>query len=81
MNLDFLSCFLLASLAVNYAVLLSWFLAFVYARDFMRKLHGRWFNLSEATFDAVQYGAMAAYKLATFFFNLVPLIALCIVRD
>jgi hypothetical protein len=77
---DFIFRFLLATLAVNYAILLTWFLAFVFARDFMRKLHGRWFTLPDATFDAVHYGGMAAYKLAIFFFNLAPLIALCISR-
>ena len=80
MDLDFLCRFLLLSLAVNYAILLSWFLAFVFARGFMRRLHGRWFNLSDTTFDAIHYGGMAAYKLAIFFFNLAPLLALCIVR-
>jgi len=77
---DFLCNFLLWSLAINYAVLLAWFLAFAFARNWMKRLHGRWFNLSDSTFDAVHYGGMAAYKLAIFFFNLAPLIALCLVR-
>ncbi|MDO9102084.1 MAG: hypothetical protein Q7J20_04180 [Candidatus Nitrotoga sp.] len=80
MNSDFLCRFLLWSLAINYAVLLLWFSVFVFARSWMQKLHGRWFRLSDSTFDAVHYGGMAAYKLAIFFFNLSPLIALCIVR-
>jgi hypothetical protein len=76
MNPDVLPRFLLWSLAINYAVLLAWFLGFVFARH---RLHGRWFKLSDSTFDAIHYGAMAAYKLAIFFFNLVPLVALCLV--
>ena len=44
MNLDLLCRFLLITLAVNYAILLTWFMAFVFAHDFMRKLHGRWFD-------------------------------------
>jgi hypothetical protein len=77
---DFLCRFLVWSLAVNYAILLTWFFAFVFARGVMRRLHGRWFNLSDATFDSIHYGGMAAYKLAIFFFNLAPLLALCLAR-
>lgn len=80
MHADILYHFLLWSLAINYAVLLTWFFAFVFARNAMQRLHGRWFRLSDSTFDAIHYGGMAAYKLAIFFFNLAPLIALCIVR-
>jgi hypothetical protein len=79
MNLDLLPRFLLWSLAINYAVLLAWFLAFVFARGWMHRMHGRWFQLSDSSFNAIHYGAMAAYKLAIFFFNLVPLVALCLV--
>jgi hypothetical protein len=79
MNLDLLPRFLLWSLAINYAVLLAWFLAFVFARGWMHRLHGRWFKLSDSTFNAIHYGSMAAYKLAIFFFNLVPLAALWLV--
>lgn len=81
MDTDFLCRFLLAMLAVNYAILITWFLVFAFARDFMRRLHGRWFKLSDATFDAVHYGGMAVYKLAIFLFNLAPLVALCLARD
>lgn len=80
MDLDFLSRFLLISLGANYAILLAWFLAFVFARRAMHAFHGRWFTLSDGSFDAIHYGAMAAYKLAIIFFNLVPLIALGLVR-
>jgi hypothetical protein len=79
MNLDLLPRFLLWSLAINYTILLGWFLAFVFARGWMHRLHGRWFKLSDSTFDAIHYGAMAAYKLAIFFFNLVPIVALWLV--
>lgn len=72
--------FLLFSTLVNYAVLIVWFLAFVNARDRMRRLHGRWFKLPDATFDAIHYGGMAAYKIGILLFNLVPLLALLLLR-
>ena len=80
MNPDVLCRFLLWSLAFNYAVLLVWFLAFVTARDALRRLHGRWFALPDASFDAIHYGGMAAYKIGILLFNLAPLAALWLAR-
>ncbi len=80
MDSDFLCRFLLWSLAFNYAVLLAWFLAFVTARDALRRLHGRWFALLDASFDAIHYGGMAAYKIGILLFNLAPLAALWLAR-
>ena len=76
MNSDFLVRFLLWSLAINYAILLTWFIAFVAARNWLRALHGRWFRLSETAFDAIHYGGMAVYKIGIFLFNPAPLLAL-----
>jgi hypothetical protein len=45
----------------------------------MFKLHGRWFRLTPAQFDALHYGGMAVYKVGILLLNLVPLIALSIV--
>jgi len=78
-NSDFLAHFLLWSLAVNYAILLTWFIVFVAAHNWLRALHGRWFRLSEPAFDALHYGGMAAYKIGILLFNLVPLLALYLV--
>jgi hypothetical protein len=72
--------FLLFSTLVNYAVLVAWFLLFVNARGWMRRLHGRWFALPDATFDAIHYGGMAAYKIGILLFNLAPLLALWLLR-
>lgn len=64
---------------INYAVLVIWFLAFLFAHDWMRKLHTRWFRLPAAHFDAIHYAGMGLYKLGIFLFNLVPYVALVIV--
>lgn len=72
--------FLLFSTLINYAVLIVWFLAFINARAWMRGLHGRWFKLPDATFDAIHYGGMAAYKIGILLFNLAPLLALWLLR-
>lgn len=81
MNPDVWIEFLLWSLGVNYVVLLLWFLTLVVARDWLRRLHGRWFQLSDAAFDAIHYGGMAVYKVGILLFNLTPLLALWLMRQ
>jgi len=79
MTLRLLSDFLLWCMALNYAVLLCWFLAFSLGHSWLRRLHGRWFRLSDERFDAIHYACMALYKLGILLLNLVPYIALRIV--
>ena len=76
MNMMQLSDFLLYSLLINYGILISWFVVFVFAKEWMKRLHGQWFKLSDQQFDAVHYGGMAVYKIGVLLFNLVPFIAL-----
>lgn len=78
MSPDAVGRFLLWSLIANYAILLVWFLVFVFARGWIQRLHGRWFRLSDASFDAIHYGGMAVYKIGILLFNLAPLLALCL---
>jgi len=79
MNHLALSDFLLWCTILNYLVLLLWFVAFTGAHDWMFKLHGRWFRLTVAQFDALHYGGMAVYKVGILLLNLVPYVALNIV--
>ncbi|WP_296289624.1 DUF6868 family protein [Pseudomonas sp.] len=69
--------FLLYCTLINYVVLLVWFAAFTLAHGFVYRLHSRWFALSVEQFDAIHYGGMAVYKIGVLLFNLVPLLALC----
>ena len=69
---------LLWCVCINYGVLLIWFEAFVYAHDWIYRMHTRWFNLSVETFDVINYAGVATYKIGIVLLNLVPLIALCL---
>ena len=80
MTVEALRQFLAYSLVINYLILLAWFATFTFAHGWMQRLHGKWFKLSEGTFDAIHYGGMAAYKIGILLFNLVPLIVLRIMR-
>jgi hypothetical protein len=79
MNHFLLKDFLLWCTILNYVVLLLWFVVFSLAHDWIFKLHGRWFRLTAAQFDALHYGGMTVYKVGILLLNLVPYVALTIV--
>ena len=76
MSLVILKTVLLWCLAFNYGVLLVWFIAISVAHDAVYRLNARWFRVSAQSFDAINYGAFAAYKSCILFFNVVPYLAL-----
>jgi uncharacterized protein DUF6868 len=80
MNIDTARDVLLWCTVINYAVLVLWFLLFRVAHDRLQRLHGRWFRLSAEQFDAVHYAGMAIYKIGILLVNLVPYVALLIIR-
>ena len=61
---------------LNYLFLSIWVGVFVFAHDWLYRLHGRWFKLSVETFDAIHYAGLTVYKIGIFVLNLVPLVAL-----
>ncbi len=79
MTIETTRTFLLWCTILNYAILIYWFLVFAYARGWIKRLHGRRFNLSDERFDATHYAGMALYKIGIFLFNLAPCIALYII--
>jgi hypothetical protein len=71
-----LLAFLFWGAAINYAVLLLWAGMFVFAHEWMYRLHTRWFTLSREAFDMLNYGGIGLYKLGNILFFLVPALAL-----
>jgi hypothetical protein len=78
-TLNELKDILLWCVGINYAVLLVWFGVFVFAHDWLYRLHGRWFKIPTEAFDSTHYAGMAIYKIGILLFFLVPLLALCAV--
>jgi hypothetical protein len=76
MTMEQVQSALLWSAGLNYGVLLLWFALFAGARGWVRRVHGRWFTLSDERFDALHYGLMGAYKLGIFLLFLGPWAAL-----
>ena len=79
MTVNELKEFLLWSTAINYGVLFLWFGVFVFAHDWLYRLHTRWFKLSVETFDALNYVGVSIYKIGVVLLNLVPLIVLYVI--
>ncbi len=70
---------LIWSTVINMVLFLWWLGFFIFAHDFIYRMHTKWFVLSRERFDAIHYAGMALYKMAIIMFNLVPLAALSIV--
>ena len=78
MNIEVVRSVLLWSTVINFSLLASWGVLFLFARDWMHRVGG-WYRVSAEQMDVVQVAGMTFYKLIIFMFNLVPYIALQIV--
>jgi hypothetical protein len=76
MAIDIVRKTLLWCAAINYGILLVWFLFFVLAHDWIYLFHSRWFHLSIDQFDMLHYAGMSIFKIGILLLNLVPYIAL-----
>ena len=76
MTVEQLCSFLGWGAVCNIVFLSVMFFVFLASRDLIYRLHGHWFGLSKETINAIVYGGMCYYKLATFAFFVMPYIAL-----
>jgi len=76
MNIKSLRSFFLRCTIINYGVLLVWTLIFLLAHDWDYALTRRFFAISVETYDLVNLGGVAIYKIAVILLCLVPYIAL-----
>lgn len=81
MPIGFLREFFLWCGVANYCVITCWFVVFLIAHDGLYRLHAKWFRLSAAQFDAIQYSAMAAYKVGILLLNVAPYVAVRVVMS
>jgi len=80
MNIQILRNFFLWCTLIDYGVLIVWFLFFVFAKDCIQRIHGRWFHLSRDQFDALHYAMMGIFKIGIILFNLAPFVVLSVIR-
>ena len=77
--MDPLLDFLLWSSIINLGLLLISFLAFTLGRDFIYRVHGKWYDIKKEEFNTIIYSGMMFYKICILFFNVVPYIVLRII--
>ena len=80
MDLDRLQEFLLWSLLVNTGIYMISLVGVLSLRRFMCKIHAKLFGVSEETVNKVIYLYLAIYKLLLIVFNLVPWIAIQLIK-
>ncbi len=72
--------FLMWCTILNTGLLVFSFLMLAYAGDFVRRMHGKWFPMSRERFNGVIYSFIGFYKILLITFNLVPWIAIEILK-
>jgi hypothetical protein len=80
MDLGFLERLLLWCAIANYGALVLSALVIIGARDWVYRMHSRWFQLTRPQFDVILYILLGLYKLATWFFLIVPWAVLALIR-
>ena len=61
---------------INMVFLFYWFFMILFARDFVYRMHARWFKIQPEKLDEIHYSGMAFYKAGIALFNLAPYLAL-----
>jgi len=79
MSMEILRSALLWCAAINYGILILWWVLFMAAHDWLLNINRRLIRLSPEYFDPINICGMTLYKLGIFLFNLVPALALFIV--
>ena len=79
MDIGLLSHILLWCIILDVCFLLIWFLMFVCVRNWIYRIHTRWFKISKEQFDSIHYMGMAMFKLATWIFFIIPYLAIVVV--
>ncbi len=79
MTVDMIRYALLWCFVINIGLLLWWGLLFIFAHDWMYRVHSKWFKMSVESFCSIHYAGMAFFKILIFVFNVVPYLALLII--
>jgi len=73
------ACFMWCTI-LNAGLLSLSFLIFVFAGDWVYRMHSRWFPMPRETFNGVIYLVLGLFKILFLFFNVVPYGVLLIVE-
>ena len=80
-NLDTLENILFWCMIINLSVMTLTFIAVVSFRSLILKMHSKFFSVPEEFVSRFIYTSLGLYKLLTFFFVVIPWIAIRIVSS
>ena len=80
MNTEMLSQFFLWCSIINLSASLVVFLALTIGKNRVYRIHSKLFNVSEEKAAEVMYSSMINYKTIIFVFNIIPYIAIQIIK-
>ena len=80
MSIETARSFFLWCSIINYAILLLWVVLATLGRGWLYRIWNRWFRLSTEQFDMLNIAGITFYKVSIFLFNIVPCIALYLVK-
>ncbi|MFC1771148.1 DUF6868 family protein [Candidatus Margulisiibacteriota bacterium] len=80
MNVEMLSKFFLWCSIINTGALLFSFFVVVMGKKYIYRMHGMLFNISEEKIGSAVYSTLIHYKVLIFIFNIIPYIAIQIIK-
>jgi len=79
MDIHTLQAFFMWCTIINGALLILSSLICTCARDWVYRIHSKWFGISREAFNVAIYSFIGLYKVFVLGFNLIPYVALLIV--
>jgi len=76
MNIELIRDVLGWSVLINFAILIAWFSFFVMGREFMYKMHKKWFNVPKEKFNTINYTLMGIFEILILLLFLAPYLAI-----
>lgn len=80
MNLENLTQFLIWCVVINGLLLTIWSIMCMAIPDRVYKLQSKWFPLSREQYNIAMYSFLGLFKVVFIVFNVVPLIALLLIK-
>jgi len=80
MDIQTLSRFFKWCAIINGSMLVLWTIMLIVAPDLVYKTQNTWFEISRESFNIIIYAFLGLYKIFFLVFNIVPYVALRIIR-
>ncbi len=80
MDIQTLTTFFMWCTIINGVIFILWTVFSLFALDFVYRTQSKWLPIPRETFNVIIYSFLGLVKVVFLFFNVVPYVALLIVR-